>query len=114
MKVTLSDIFSVFGDSLSVFWTRDVGTQTLIEAGHEVVRRMRWISPGSLSTAHWTLFCDPPGELTKRCPLYGKRITLHEREVGCPKCIPKVYHQNSAHIPCLSYSSYMSSPSYLP
>jgi hypothetical protein len=70
MEVTFGDIFSVFGDSLSVFWTRDIGTHTLIEAGHEVVRRMRWVSPGSLSTAHWTMFCDPTGELKKRRSLY--------------------------------------------
>lgn len=70
LEVTSGDIFSVFGDSLSVFWTRDVGTQTLIEAGHEVVRGMRWMSPGSLSVAHWTVFCAPTGEVTKRPPLY--------------------------------------------
>ncbi|KAJ9585964.1 hypothetical protein L9F63_020396, partial [Diploptera punctata] len=49
----------MFGNSFSVFWTRDIGTHSLIEVEHEIVRRLRWFSVGSLSTAHWTISCAP-------------------------------------------------------
>lgn len=52
---------SLFADSFSLYWIKDLTTHVIFELKHEVFRRTRWFSPSSDDTpVLWTFFCDPP------------------------------------------------------
>ncbi|KAF5275199.1 hypothetical protein FQR65_LT04231 [Abscondita terminalis] len=53
--------FTVFADTLSVYWRKDVSNHLLVEVKHHIFKLIRWFSPSSTNNiAHWTFYCKPP------------------------------------------------------
>lgn len=52
---------SLFADSFSLYFIKDLTTHVMFELKHQVFRKMRWFSPSSDDTpVMWTFFCSPP------------------------------------------------------
>nr|CAD7403021.1 unnamed protein product [Timema cristinae] len=82
IKVRIS--LSTLGDHLFLYWTKDIGTQTVLEVKHSAIRSARWFGLASWdTTAHWTMFCrpdeghQPPEAMTPECAISQAEVGYH-------------------------------------
>nr|CAD7573937.1 unnamed protein product [Timema californicum] len=77
-------LMSTLGDHLFLYWTKDIGTLTVLEVEHSAIRSARWFGLASWdTTAHWTMFCrpeeghQPPEAMTPECAISQAEVGYH-------------------------------------
>lgn len=70
----------IFMGELQLYMTKDKGVYSVLHLAHDVVKKMRWFSPGSQnSVAHWTFSCMPPADSTPPSA-YPPECALNKQE----------------------------------